>query len=250
MIKKKIQISEHFHSSEFKCPCCSDIKISEKLVENLEILFKKLNASKCIISSGYRCESEEYRVAGFVAQHNKGYASDCIYYGKDGTIIPSKIVICVAWDLDIFTGIARINENFVHLDVRTQGTYHGDELKGNSSYWNDPYKYFNVTKQDIMKYVNVETNTEFTKGDYVTNFNMYVRTGPSTYYGVKLVKYMTKDGKKNALSQDENSLAIYKKGTFFTALDVITNNYGVWARTPSGYVCIKGASGTVYSSKV
>lgn len=83
--------------------------------------------------------------------------------------------------------------------------------------------------------------------NYHTLYNMYVRYGAGLNYGIKLVKELTEDGKKNALDKGENNLAIYKKGTIFTALEIIENNYGKWARTPSGYVCIKGASGTIYS---
>lgn len=90
---------------------------------------------------------------------------------------------------------------------------------------------------------------EVKKGNYETLYDMYVRTGPSTKYGVKLVKQMTKDGQKNATSKNPNALAVYKKGTIFTALEIIENNSGTWAKTPSGYVCIKGKSGKVYSEK-
>lgn len=253
MIKKSQTISEHFHSTEFKCPCCGDIKISEKLVDAMEKLFDKLNASKCLVSSGYRCEDEELRLAGFVAQHNKGYAADCIYYDKQNKPIPAVIVVCVAFDLGVFKGIARIDANYVHLDVRTNGYYCGDEMRGNSSYWTNPREYFNVSDDDINKYIgnsNNIFNDDFPKGDYETLYNMYVRTGAGTNYSIKLVKYLTVDGKNNALDKNENALAVYKKGTIFTALDIVKKNNAVWAKTPSGYVSIKGESGTLYSKKL
>ena len=102
MITDSRQITEHFHSTEFKCQHCGAIKIQEELVQKLETLFKKLNASKCIISSGYRCPTYDIQIGGFAGQHSLGFASDCIYYAEDGSIIPSKIVICVAFDLGIF----------------------------------------------------------------------------------------------------------------------------------------------------
>lgn len=86
--------------------------------------------------------------------------------------------------------------------------------------------------------------------NYHTLYNMYVRCGAGYGYGTKLYKDLTEDGKRNALDKYDNCYAIYKKGTVFTALEVITNNDGsVWAKTPSGYVVIKGASGTVYCEK-
>ena len=58
MITSSKKISTHFHSTEFKCKCgCNKIYIDEKVVNNLEKLFSKLNASKCIVSSGYRCST-------------------------------------------------------------------------------------------------------------------------------------------------------------------------------------------------
>lgn len=82
--------------------------------------------------------------------------------------------------------------------------------------------------------------------NYITKCDMYVRHGAGTNYGIKLVKYLTSDGKKNATSTNPNALAVYKKGTIFTALDIKQNKYGTWAKTPSGFVCIKGASGKIY----
>lgn len=92
--------------------------------------------------------------------------------------------------------------------------------------------------------------TPKTNGNYKTLGNMNVRTGAGTNYSIKKVSQLTTDGKKNATSTNSNANAVYKTGTVFTALEIISNNYGIWARTPSGYVCIQGASGTKYCSKI
>lgn len=252
MLKTSKQYSTHFHTSEFKCDCCNNIKISEKLIDNLEILFDKLHASKCIITSGYRCNNYDLEIGGFLGQHNKGYASDCIYYDEFGNMIPSSIVCCVAYDLGIFNGIAKIDYTATHLDIRNKGIYRGDEQRGNDNYWDDPYNYFGISKNDVRKYTKEEIPVDTSNGnDYKTLYNMYVRCGAGYNYGTKLYKELTEDGKKNALDKYDDCYAIYKKGTVFTALDVITNNdNSVWAKTPSGYVVIKGASGTVYCEKL
>ena len=88
------------------------------------------------------------------------------------------------------------------------------------------------------------------KCNYKTLADMYVRWGAGLNYGIKLVKDLTLDGKKNSTSSNPYSYAVYKKGTIYTALDIIKNSYGVWARTPSGYVCMEGASTIKYASKV
>lgn len=128
MITNSKQISTHFHSSEFRCSHCGVIKIDEDLVNKMEHIFSKLNASKCIISSGYRCAVHDRAIGGFLGRHYEGLASDCIYYDKSGKPIPSKIVICVAYDLGELNGIAKINDNYTHLDNRSGSTYRGDEL--------------------------------------------------------------------------------------------------------------------------
>ena len=153
MVTNSKQMTPHFHSTEFRCKCgCKVIKIDEKLVDNLEKIFAKVNAGKCIISSGYRCKKHDINIGGFVGRHNEGIASDCIYYDKNNKIIPSKIIICVAYDLDIFRGIAKIDNNYTHLDIRTNGYYKGDETVSNNSVWSDPYSYFKVTKEEVAKY--------------------------------------------------------------------------------------------------
>ena len=154
MITDERQITEHFSSKEFICPYSGDIKIDKSLVEKMEHIFKKLNASKCIISSGYRSPSYDRQVGGFLGRHSEGLAADCVFYDKEGKIIPSKIVVCVSWDLHELNGIAKIDNNYVHLDNRENSTYYGDETKGVSSYWTNPYTYFNVTKADVIKYTN------------------------------------------------------------------------------------------------
>lgn len=152
MITVSKQISEHFSSDEFRCPHCNKLKIDENLVYKMEHVFSKLNASKCIISSGYRSDEYDIQIGGFVGNHAKGIAADCCYYDKDGKIIPSKIVICVAYDLGELKGIANIDGNYVHFDNRTSGTYYGDERVSNNSVWTNPYDYFKVSREDVIKY--------------------------------------------------------------------------------------------------
>lgn len=155
MITTSKKITTHFHSSEFRCKCgCGKIYIDEGLVNKLEQLFSRLNASKCIISSGYRCSKHDKTVGGNgYGQHTKGLAADCCYYDKNGNIIPSKIVVCAAYDSGLFKGMANIKGNrYTHLDIRTSGVYRGDETRGNSTYWGNPYSYYGVSKTDVEKY--------------------------------------------------------------------------------------------------
>lgn len=164
MITSSKQISTHFHSTEFRCKCgCGKIKIDENLVKKMENIFSKLNASKCIISSGYRCPNYDKKIGGFVGKHAEGLAADCAYYDKNGKIIPSKIVICVAYDLNEINGIAMIKGgNSTHLDNRTNGKYRGDESVSNNSVWTNPYDYFKVSKADVAKYTGEDLTSKKT----------------------------------------------------------------------------------------
>ena len=154
---------------------------------------------------------------------------------------------------------------YAHMAYNTVKVKNGDNVKkgqvlgymGNTGYSFGGHLHFEVrTPSDVRidptPYLDKDlpSNDEFVKGyDYVTLNDMYVRWGAGTKYGIKLVKNLTPDGKKNATSTNPNAYAVYKKGTIYTALDVIRNENGIWARTPSGYVCMRGVSGTDYARR-
>lgn len=123
--------------------------------------------------------------------------------------------------------------------------FNKERTKKNSWNLGKNYKFIGcIVNPKIGKIVYKDTGR-----NYITKYDMYVRFGAGTNYDVKFVKDLTKDGQKNATSNNPNSMAVYKKGTIFTAIDIIKNNNGTWAKTPSGYVCIKGKSGKVYCDK-
>lgn len=100
----------------------------------------------------------------------------------------------------------------------------------------------------------VNTSTESTdsstvsykKGNYITQYAMRVRTGPGTSYPVKNFTAMTADAQKENAQYKVNGKAIYKKGLTFTAQSIVVNADSVWAKTPSGYVCLKD-NNTIYA---
>lgn len=173
------KLSPHFYSNEFKCPSCTEVKISSELIDKVEELFSYVNASKCIVSSGYRSREYDIEQNGFTGRHSEGLAIDCCFYDKNNQIIPSKIICCVAFELG-FPGIAKINNNYVHLDIRQTGTYYGDETRGNSSYWTDPYKYFSVSKNEILKYKNETIKYQVYTNRWLPN----VTLGNQDYAGI------------------------------------------------------------------
>ena len=95
-----------------------------------------------------------------------------------------------------------------------------------------------------------DVRSDYTVGNYQTLFNMYVRSGPGTNFRIKKVKELTTNGRENSVYKNLNSNALYKKGTVFTALSIINNpNGSLWAKTPSGYICLKDKE-SIYALKV
>ena len=90
-----------------------------------------------------------------------------------------------------------------------------------------------------------------TTGDYKVISPRYVRTGAGTEYRIKKVAELTPDGQAHCVNKKKSANAQYAQGTPFTALRiVVAKNGSIWAETPSGYVCLTSAKGTMYCSKV
>ena len=177
--KNNTKLSTHFYSNEFKCPVCSETKISTELITKLENLFSYINASKCIVSSGYRSKEYDIKMNGFAGRHSEGMAVDCCFYDQNNKVIPSKIICCAAFEIG-FPGIAKITDNYTHLDIRSNGTYYGDETRGNSSYWTNPYVYFKVPEKDVLKYRNNTIKYQVYTNRWLPN----VRSGSGEYAGI------------------------------------------------------------------
>lgn len=73
-----LQITNHFNSSEFECPCnkCTDQVIDDQLVNKLEELRVEYN-SGIKITSGYRCPAHNIEVGGVPnSAHSSAIAAD------------------------------------------------------------------------------------------------------------------------------------------------------------------------------
>ena len=80
----------------------------------------------------------------------------------------------------------------------------------------------------------------FKVGDVVTlTTNVNVRTGAGTGYAQKLVSQLTADGKKNATSTNGSANATLKTGTKVTILAIKMVGSDIWAKIPSGWICLK-----------
>lgn len=150
----RTQLTAHFNVSEFRCKCGGnhDTLIDDKLVQNLEQLYKALDCSKIIVNSGYRCTTHDKKVGGNGSgQHTKGTAADIVCYDKAGKKISSKIVCCAAQDIG-FTGIANIDSTYTaaHVDTRSGVKWYGDEtVTTDYSVTDDFYRHYKLGKEDV-----------------------------------------------------------------------------------------------------
>lgn len=78
--------------------------------------------------------------------------------------------------------------------------------------------------------------SEYIKGIYKCNYNMYIRENPNGR--IKKVKECTSAMRSALTSNKPNDNAIIKKGKQYTALDVVQDGNGYWAKNYSGYICI------------
>lgn len=149
-----VQLSPHFELKEFNCKCGleHDTLVSDELVQKLEALRSALDCKSIVITSGYRCSAHDAAVSTGRGQHTKGLAADICCYGKDGKPISSKLVCCTAQDLG-FTGIANITSAYdcTHVDVRSSGTWYGNEVYGNGNVTSDFYDYYGIFRNDSIK---------------------------------------------------------------------------------------------------
>lgn len=143
------RISDHFTLSEMACKDGSDkVLYSTELMDKLEKL-RAYGGFTVHINSGYRSPSYNRKIGrASKSQHTLGTAAD-ISVRKDGKTVSSKLICCLCQTLG-FKGIAYISESAVHVDMRSSGSYQGDERKGYSAnVGGDFYRYFNISKSEI-----------------------------------------------------------------------------------------------------
>ena len=228
-----------------------------------------LESGMCIITQNYK--KDVHDGVDIVNTNNKGdHILGWIVAHSDGVVVSYRNN-CTGFEKGSYGNYVKLRHNdgyytlYAHMGYNTVRVKTGDKVKkgqilgymGNTGYSFGGHLHFEVRNKSDIKinptpYLNEDlpSDNEFIKGyDYITLDNMYVRWGAGTNYGIKLVKQLTADGKRNATSSNPDAYAVYKKGTIYTALDVIKNAYGIWARTPSGYVCMEGNSGTKYARR-
>lgn len=140
-------------------------------------------------------------------------------------------------------------------------------IMGKTGQANGVHLHFQIDYGDINKAINplidnrLRNPSEIIKDDklslqedyfkignnYTLQTDLNVRSNAGTIFSLKLVKHLTLDGQKHAISTNPNSFAVLKKGTVVTCQDVIKKSNGqTWLKIPSGYVCAISRKGEYF----
>lgn len=234
-----------------------------------------LKSGKCEISNGWYSGHQAVDLVG------GGYTLDYVVAHSAGTVVAvekncnentsgdprynsTRVAniygnyVKIRHDNGMYTLYAHLKYGSVTVDV-------GDRVDsqsvigymGNTGYSFGAHLHFEVRntsdkKVNPTEYIGKELpneSTSYSTGNYVCLYDMKVRDGAGLEYRVKKVSELTQDGKNNATTTNIYAYAVYKKGTIFTAYSIVESNSSLWARTPSGYVCIKDAM-TQYCDKI
>ena len=132
-----MKLSEHFDSTEFKCNCGNEAKMSTLLIRRLEELHDLMDAKAIIITSGYRDPNCSVKVGGYRNDaHTKGMAADIKVQKQDGSYYTAEDIAEAAEKVG-FGGIGLMN-GACHVDTRDTEPYSnnhwfGDERSGNDN---------------------------------------------------------------------------------------------------------------------
>lgn len=111
------QLSKHFNSKEFECPCsvCDIQKISSKLLEKLEIV-RETYGRAIRITSGYRCLDHNKAVGGKEnSSHMDGIAVDITPQLLNVDELDALYEVCY----NVFDNIGDgRSKHFIHVDDR------------------------------------------------------------------------------------------------------------------------------------
>ncbi len=138
----------------------------------------------------------------------------------------------------------RIACDFIRQDGWATSLSYAEKLK-------DMVGRYNLTEYDQRVFAGTINTDAFVPREYiVTASAIKVRDGASTNYRQKAFTEMIENAQNQNREYEKNGRAVYKKGTVFTAKEIIKiadDEY--WAKTPSGYVAMM-FGGKEYAQKI
>lgn len=157
------QLTKHINARELRCKCggTHNITINTDLLDKQEKLISLIGAKYIYISSANRCKTHDKNVGGNgYGLHTTGKAIDAMYVDEFGKTIDPRAVAAAMQEIG-FTGIGRINNQYIHGDVGTLAEHGG------------------------MKWLGDETVAGGTSGSVIREPNTYW-----SYYGLKRSDYI------------------------------------------------------------
>ena len=171
-------ISPHFSIGEMACKDGSDeVLYSTELMSMLEKL-RAYGGFTVHINSGYRSPAYNRKIGGASkSQHIYGTAADIIVK-KDGQSVDARLICCLCQDLG-FKGIARISWQAVHVDMRSSGSYRGDEYYGygnnvNGNFYRYFYRYFGLKRGMVEDLKNKREEEKVTQQQFDEMMNNWI----------------------------------------------------------------------------
>lgn len=158
-----MQLSKHFHSTEFDCHgngCCSETKVNEKLIEILEQIREHFDAP-ITVTSAYRCPTHNRRIGGVTgSRHSKADAADIVVKG-----VAPRIVAQYAESIGV-KGIGLYESSkdgyFVHVDTRdVKSFWYGQSEQPRTTFGT----YTNMTSPPPISVTGNNLNTILNLGD-------------------------------------------------------------------------------------
>ena len=164
------QLTEHINARELRCKCggTHNITVNTDLLDKQEKLMTLIGAEHIYISSANRCKTHDVNVGGNgYGLHTTAKAIDAKYVDKSGKTIDPRVVAGAMQELG-FTGIGRINNEYIHGDVGTLAEHGGMKWLGDemvaggtsgsvirepNTYWN----YYGLNRSDYIKTAVTET---------------------------------------------------------------------------------------------
>ena len=181
-----------------------------------------------------RKEGKQYGNPCFVyVKHSNGYYSRYVHLKTKSVCVKVGEKVKKGQKLGIIGKTGKATGIHLHFQID----------KGSSSSSINPYDYVFGDKT-----LDSKTPETYTKGKYKCLSNMNIRSEANTKSSIKKVKQCTTAMQKALVSKKANDNAVVKKGTIFTALDIIKNGKSYWAKNYSGYICI-ASDKTKYCTK-
>lgn len=156
--------------------------------------------------------------------------------------VPKKGDICV-WGKNVSN-----SHNYGHIAI-AKGEGNTKELYTYDQNWNG--KAMKKVKHNYIAFLGVlrpkdqtpfktEESNPFKKGNvYTLTVDLKVREAAGTNAKWKKVSQLTVNGRKNATTNKANDYAVLKAGTRVTVQELKTIGTDIWAKIPSGWICLR-----------